>query len=110
MANAFKNLKSRNIGTGATTIGAYTVPAATTATIIGLSLANTNPTPVTASVIINDGTNDTYVLKNATIPVGSALVPFGGDQKMVLVANDKVNIISSAATSIDAIMSVLEIS
>jgi hypothetical protein len=110
MANTFKNVKSRAIGVTATVIGGYTVPALTSATVIGLSLANILTTAITVTVVVNDGTNDTTVVKGATIPVGSALVPFGGDQKLVLIAGDKIKITASAASAIDAIMSVLEIS
>jgi hypothetical protein len=37
------------------------------------------------------------------------LVAVGGDQKLVLITGDKVFVQSSAASSIDAVLSILEI-
>ena len=49
------------------------------------------------------------MLQGATIATGGALVPIGGDQKLVLEAGDFVQVQSSAANSADVIVSVLEI-
>jgi hypothetical protein len=49
------------------------------------------------------------MIKNATIAPGGALVPIGGDQKLVLEANDVLYVVSDTAVSADAITSVLEI-
>jgi hypothetical protein len=37
------------------------------------------------------------------------LIPIGGDQKIVLITGDKIYVQSSAASSIDAILSIMEI-
>ena len=50
------------------------------------------------------------MVKNATIAPGGALVPVGGDQKLVLEAGDRLRIQMGTATSGDVILSVLEIS
>jgi hypothetical protein len=50
------------------------------------------------------------MLKQASIPVGGALVPVGGDQKLVLEDGDYIQVQSSQVDSIDTIVSVLEIS
>lgn len=108
MANAFKLVTSTGVGTSATTV--YTCPASTETTIIGLNLANTTSAAITASVQVdnNDGDN-VYVIKDAPIPIGSSLVAVGGDQKYVLNVSDVLKVTSSAATSIDVSMSILEI-
>ena len=109
MANTFKNYASGNTGTSAVTV--YTCPGATQATLIGMSLCNLTPSPITANVTITLSAGTTYfMLKSANIPVGGALVPIGGDQKLVLEAGDYIDVQSSAASSIDTILSVLEIS
>jgi hypothetical protein len=36
-------------------------------------------------------------------------VPIGGDQKIVMITGDKLYVQSSAASSVDAIMSIMEI-
>lgn len=109
MANTFKRKVSQGIGTSATAIGGYTVGAGTQTTVIGLTCANVTTTAVTVDVILNDGTNNTYIVKGATVPSGGSLVVVGGDQKVVLEPNDSVTVTASTASSVDAIMSVLEI-
>ena len=108
MANVFKNFFSKNVGASAATV--YTAPSATQSTVIGFSAANTSNSPVTVDAYITSGGVDYYLVKGATVPNGGALVIVGGDQKVVLEASDAVKMISSAATSIDAVLSVLEIS
>ena len=109
MANTFTRKTSRNIGTGATQVGSYTVAAATQTTIIGLTVCNTSAAAVTCDVYHYDGANTTYIVKGAPINVGGSLVAVGGDQKVVLITGDSIYVKSSAATSLDVVMSILEI-
>ena len=107
MPNTFKNSTVNAVGTAA--INAYVCPAATQTTAIGMTIANLNNNAITANVMLNAAGSNVYVLKNATIPPGGALVPIGGDQKVVLEANDSVRIKSDTANSADVVMSILEI-
>lgn len=107
MANTFKNAALANVGTTLTSL--YTAPAATATTVIGLTLANTSANSVYVDVVVTISGTDYYVIKGALVPVGGALVPIGGDQKLVLQATHVLKVRSTAATSIDAIASVLEI-
>ena len=109
MANTFTRKLSRGIGTSATQIGSYTVAANTTVVVVGLTVTNKTGSSVTANVFINDGTANTYVTANAPISAGSSLVAVGGDQKVVLLTGDKIYVESSAASSLDAVLSILEI-
>ena len=109
MANTFARKLSRNIGTSPVTVGSYTVGAATQVTVIGLSVANTTGSNVTVDVALNDGANDTYITKSAPVPSGGTLVLMGGDQKLVMVTGDSIKVTSSAASSVDAVLSILEI-
>ena len=109
MANTFTRKLSRSIGTALTAVGSYTVGASTQTTVIGLTVANTSASTVNIDVTLNDGANDTYIVKDAPVPVGSALVPIGGNQKIVMVTGDSIKVNSSAASSVDAVLSVLEI-
>jgi hypothetical protein len=61
-------------------------------------------------VVITDtsASASVHIVKAATIPVGGALVPIGGDQKVVLETGDIIKITSSAASSADVIVSVLQ--
>lgn len=107
MANVFKNAAAAGVGTTATTI--YTSPTLTTATIIGLTIANVHTAPVYVNVIATINSTDYYLIKAAAVPLGGSLVPIGGDQKVVLKAADSIKISSSAASSVDVVLSALEI-
>tara|TARA_Y100001938_G_C8059616_1_gene416415 strand:- start:287 stop:619 length:333 start_codon:yes stop_codon:yes gene_type:complete len=108
MANAFKTYASRGVGTSLTAIGSHTVASSTTETIIGMTVSNVTGSAVNVTVTYNDGANDTNIVKNAPIPTGGALTPIGGDQKIVLEVGDSIKVSSNTASSLDAVMSVLE--
>ena len=105
--NTFKNFLSKNVGTAPATV--YTCPASTQTTIIGLSVAKTTTSPITCDVYITSSAVSYYLIKTAVVPVGGALVVVGGDQKTVLEAADVLLVVTSAATSADAVCSLLEI-
>jgi hypothetical protein len=109
MANTFTRKTSQNIGATATQIGAYTVPSATTTIAIGLTCTNTTGSAITANVYLANATANTYIVANAPISSGASLIPIGGDQKIVMITGDKMYVQSSAATSIDVILSIMEI-
>ncbi len=110
MANTFTRKLSRGIGTSAVNVGSYTVGSSTTTIVVGLSITNTSASAITASVYITDAaTDNTYIVKNAPISAGSSLVVGGGDQKIVLITGDKMYVETSAASSADAVMSIMEI-
>lgn len=103
---AFTSYKVRNV----TTVQSLT-PATFPATVIGLSVANTGASEATISAYVSGNSVDTYIVKNAKIPVGSSLILIGAPQKLVLIDNgagtdDVVKIVSDIA--VDAIMSTLE--
>jgi hypothetical protein len=107
MANTFTSYVNKDVGTSAATV--VTVAGGTQTTVIGMTCANTTAAGVTVDVYITRSAVDYYIVKDAAIPPGGTLVPVGGDQKVVLVASDVLKVISSAATSVDAVTSVLEI-
>lgn len=107
MANTFKTKFSKSVGTTAATI--YTGPAATQTTIIGMTVSNTTSSNITVDVYITSSATDYYLVKGATVPVGGSLVPIGGDQKVVIETGAVVKVVSSAASSADVVMSILEI-
>lgn len=109
MANTFTRKTSQNIGASATQIGAYTVPSSTTTIVIGLTCTNTTGSAITANVFLANASANTYIVANAPISSGASLIPIGGDQKIVMITGDKIYVQSSAATSIDAILSIMEI-
>lgn len=109
MANTFKRKLSRAIGTTATQVGTYDVGVGTTAVVIGLTVTNTSGSAIAANVFLNDTVANTSILTNAPISSGSSLVVVGGDQKVVLESGDSIWVQSSAASSVDVVMSIMEI-
>jgi hypothetical protein len=116
MANDFKRFCVPNVGTTNTTL--YGVPAGASSSalesiVIGITMANKTTSGITASIFIDneDGSNDVYIVKDASIPAGASLEVMSGN-KLVL-QNDGTNAdnlegIASAANSLDVTVSVLE--
>ena len=116
MANDFKRICTPSIGTSLTTI--YGVPAgagsaALESIVIGITMANKTTSGVTASIFIDneDGSNDVYIVKDASIPAGSSLEVMSGN-KLVLMNDgtnaDNLEATCSATSSLDVTVSVLE--
>ena len=110
MANTFYRKLSRSIGNAAVSIGSYTVGSGNTSIVLGLTVCNTTGSGVNATVSVYDGSNHTYLVKDAPVPGGGSLVVVGGDQKVVLQAGDSIRVLSDAVTSLDTVMSIMEIS
>ena len=108
MANTFKNRTLRAVGTSAVDVGAV-VAGSTQTTLIGMTLANVTSAVISVTATLNDGSNTTHIVKDAPIPTGGSLIILGGDQKVVLMTGDKIIITSNTASSVDVIMSFLEI-
>ena len=89
---------------GVTTEAAIYTGAGTAATVIGLSIANTSASAVTASARL--GVAGAYIVKNAPIPVGGSLIVVGGDQKLVVETGVEVRV--EASGTVDVITSALE--
>ena len=107
MANTFKNSFSQSVGQTSTTI--YTA-SGVQATVIGMTVANVTQADVKANVFVTSSGTDYFLVKSALIEPGSALVPIGGDQKLVLESGDLIKVQSDTSSSLDVILSVLEIS
>jgi hypothetical protein len=106
---AFKSQVTPNIGTsGSPSTVTPTIATGATATMIGFSLANTSAANITVSAKLNkSGGSSAFLVKDATVLPGGALVIVGGDQKVVLEAGDTITSYASAGTSADAIISYL---
>lgn len=99
MTSTLKSYKTKNVTTEQAVL---TVPATTIVTMIGMTIANTSGAETEVSVLLDD----TYIFKNATIIKGSAIVPIGGEQKVVVNANSSIRVV--ATQPVDVICSVLE--
>ena len=116
MANTFRNKTSKGVGTALTQIGSYAVPNTdpdTVTTVIGLSVSNVTTSAVDVDVALSatmaNTTNDVSLGTTIPIPPGSTVVLVGGDQKLVMHEGELLKVKSSAASSVDVIMSILEI-
>ena len=116
MANDFKRFCVPSVGTSLTTL--YGVPAGASSAalesiVIGITMANKTSTGVVASIFIDneDGTNDVFIVKDASIPAGASLEVMGGN-KLVLqndgTNGDNLEATCSVANSLDVTVSVLE--
>ena len=109
MANTFKLKTKANVGI--TTQNVYVVPSATTTVVIGITLANTSGSGVNVGVAVSrtsDTKEDIKLLKNAPIPSGSSLEFMSGN-KIVLETNDQINVDSDTNNSVDAALTIMEI-
>jgi len=107
MANTFK-LKTK-ASVGVTTEDVYVVPAATTTTVIGITLSNKTGSSINVGIGVTRSTSDDVnILKTVPIPQGSSLEVMAGN-KLVLEATDTLTAISDVASSLDVSVSILEL-
>ena len=116
MANDFKRICTPNISNSSNST-IYAVPnnsgAAVESIVIGITAANKTSTGVTLDIFIDneDGSNDVYIVKGASIPAGASLEVMAGN-KLVLqndgTNGDNLEALASAASSVDVTVSVLE--
>jgi hypothetical protein len=105
MANTFKNALARNVGTSAVTV--YSAPSSKNSICIELDVCNTTNSGVTVDAYITSSSNNYYIVKGAPVPVGGSLQIIAG-QKIVLANTDALKVVSSTASSLDIIASILE--
>ena len=117
MANDFKRFCVPNVSNSSNTT-LYAVPAGASSAalesiVIGITMANKTSSGISASIFIDneDGSNDVFIVKDASIPAGAALEVMSGN-KLVLqndgTNGDNLEALASAANSLDITVSVLE--
>ena len=107
MAQDFKRYTERNLGTAAVDIpdGANFT---TNDALVGIHIANVLPSAsITIDVYIANGGNNTYLVKGAPIPQGSALQLLDGGAKVVVQNGDRLYVKSDTASSADVWVSVV---
>jgi hypothetical protein len=108
MANSFK-MVSVDIGTSYAT--AYTAPGSTESVVIGLQVGNVHASVaawVSVKVVQSGGGTDSVIVSEINIPINDSFAPLDG--KLVLEAGDHIQLRAQAASSLEATISVLEIS
>ena len=104
MAQDFERNIARNVGTSAVTMRTANSDDA----LVGINIANVTTSQILMDVFINDGANDHYIIKDAPVPVGSALQVLDGGAKIVMQNNDVLKVQSDTASSADVWVSVVD--
>ena len=94
----------------------YTVQSGSTIIVLGLTLANVHTAQVTASVKLVSTTNQSgstqnttaHLVKDIPIPVGSTVEIMSGN-KIILNADDRIQVDCSVADKVSVILSYMEI-
>ena len=105
MANTFINA-AKAIGNTVTTV--YTVPAATTGVVHAIYVSNIHATnDVTVDITVTDTSASAtfYIAKNLSVPNGSVAI---FEKPINLEATDVLKLKASAASSLEAFASILE--
>ena len=117
MANTFRMTNNASVGTSLTTI--YTCPADTTSVVIGIMCSNTSSASVNASIKLNSSTANSvntgqsgsntncFIVKDVPIQDSTSLEIMSGN-KIVLQEGDVIQLQSSGASSLDIIISYME--
>ena len=110
MDNNFKNAFATSVSTNSgSPTDVYTANngSAVNSILIELDIANTGTSAVQVTVLVRDSSASTsyHLVKDAPVPVGSALK--ASVQKIVLNGDDKIQVYASAAT-VDVVASILE--
>ena len=116
MANDFKRICTPSVSNSSNST-IYAVPnnsgAAVESIVIGITAANKTSSGVTLDIFIDneDGSNDVYIVKGASIPAGASLEVMSGN-KLVLqndgTNGDNLEALASASSAVDVTVSVLE--
>ena len=117
MANDFIRVATPNISNSSNTT-IYAVPAGSSSAalesiVIGITCANKSNSGVTIDIFLDneDGSNDVYIVRNASIPAGASLEVMSGN-KLVLqndgTNGDNLEALASAASAVDVTVSVLQ--
>lgn len=110
MANTFKNASLSNVNHAAYAT-LYTCPTSTTAIILGIAIANKSAAAVTVKVQMTDSSDSNatrMLLNDVSIPGNTTLEVLAG-QKYVLEASDILKIQAGTASSLDAVLGLMQI-
>lgn len=108
MATTFRNKVVSNIGTDRQEVLATNDN--TRITVVGFSLANLTDGVVLVDVELQDETSTTgYYAKEMILPPNTSLRVLNGGEKLILTPNNNLFVRSNVDTSIDCILSTVEI-
>lgn len=108
MATFFRNSVIKEVGTTPTTV--LQNSANSKMTVLGVSLANVSESSLFVSMTLTDdqGTEG-YFLKDVNLPPNSSLRALNGGEKLILGNGNILKVTSNLDTSVDVIVSYVEI-
>ena len=104
MAQDFRNVLVRTIGTGDTTL----LVAGNYDAVIGIRCCNIVATTILVDVYITNSATNYYIAKNVSIPPNSAIELIQGGAKIVMANGDTLNVKSDTSSSLDVVMSYID--
>ncbi len=108
MATFFRNKVIKEIGTSPVEV--LRLNQNTRATVIGMSITNLIEENVLASVLVEDDASTTgFYIKDTLIPVNSTLKALNGGEKLIIAPENALFISSNQESSIDLILSYVEV-
>ena len=93
MAQDFRNVLNRNVGTGAATL----LSAGDYDAVIGIRVCNILTNAITVDVYIVKGGVNYYIAKTVSIPPGASIELIQGGAKIVAASGDVLKAVSSDA-------------
>ena len=104
MAQDFRNVLVRTIGTSDTTLlagGNYDA-------VIGIRCCNVTTSTILVDVFIENSSNDHFLAKDVSVPPNSAIELIQGGAKIVLKNGDVLKAKSDTASSLDIVTSFID--
>ena len=104
MAQDFRNILQRNVGTSEVTLvtgGDYDA-------VIGIRCCNVVTSTILVDVFIENSSNDHFLAKNVSVPPNSAIELIQGGAKIVLKNGDVLKAKSDTASSLDIVTSFID--
>ena len=110
MSTIFKNKLANNLGTAPTTV--LTTGASVTTTVLGLSFTNVTNAIVLVSLQLQDtvAATQAYFIQNVIVPPNTSVRLINGGERLVLGASTNVIVSGNTASSLDMVLSYVEIS
>jgi hypothetical protein len=107
MATFFRNKIANEIGTTPTNV--VVTPSNARLTVLGISLANLTNSIVVADVKVKSGSDEGFYVKDLIIPANTSARLVNGGEKLILTPDDVLIVKSNLDSSIDAVVSYVEI-
>lgn len=104
MATRFQNATATGVGTTETVV--FTCPEDEKSILIGCNVANITNNILPISLVLRQGEDDIYIVKNLRVGNGESIELMKGN-KLVLQSGDQILAISAADPAFDVIASIL---